>query len=148
MDDLEQFIHDLPLRNRVFFALVEATASLVDVSEQYWQSKGLNGARIRLLVEIMKEGGTILPSTLARKIGVTKSNISLLLSPLESDGLISRKPHPSDGRMSVISITAEGQSVLLQHLPDNRQLISNKMQQLSEEELHQLLALLHKLHQA
>lgn len=88
--------------------------------------RGTNGARIRILVEIMKEGGTILPSVLAQRIGVTKSNISLLLTPLENEGFIRREGHPMDGRKSVISITSEGQSLLLRNLPENRQRIAEK----------------------
>lgn len=145
MKKLQEYVHDLPLHSLAFFSLVEATASLVDLSERYWQSKGLNGARIRILVEIMKEGGTILPSMLAKKIGVTKPNISLLLIPLENDGLIRRASHPMDGRKTVISITSEGQSLLLKNLPENRQRIAEKMKVLEEHELKQLLVLLNKL---
>ncbi|BBH23570.1 hypothetical protein Back11_49150 [Paenibacillus baekrokdamisoli] len=148
MKDLQEYVLDLPLHTQAFFSLVEATANLVDVSEKYWQSKGLNGARIRILVEIMKEGGTILPSMLAKKIGVTKANISLLLIPLENDGLIRRASHPKDGRKSVISITNDGQSILLKHLPENRQGIAEKMKVLEEQELKQLLFLLNKLSRA
>lgn len=82
---------------------------------------------------------------LARKIGVTKSNISLLLIPLEHEGLIIRASHPQDGRKTVISITSEGQSILLKHLPENRQQIAEKMNVLNEQELQQLLVLLNKL---
>ncbi|WP_068505332.1 MarR family winged helix-turn-helix transcriptional regulator [Paenibacillus kribbensis] len=145
MKDLQDYVLDLPLHSLVFFSLVETTAGLVDVSEKYWHSKGTNGARIRILVEMMKEGGTVLPSVLAQRIGVTKSNISLLLSPLEHEGLIRRDRHPKDGRKAVISITSEGQSLLLRYLPENRQGIAEKMQRLNEQELKQLLSLLNKL---
>ncbi|MEK4509930.1 MarR family winged helix-turn-helix transcriptional regulator [Paenibacillus sp. FSL K6-2524] len=145
MKDLQKYVTDLPLHTQTFFSLVDTTATLVETSERYWQSKGLNGARIRILVEIMKEGGSILPSMLAKKIGVTKSNISLLLTPLENEGLIIRTSHPKDGRKSVISITSEGQSILLRYLPENRQGISEKMKVLDEQELKQLLFLLNKL---
>lgn len=145
MDDLQDYVLDLPLPNRVFFTLVETTAQLVDVSEKYWQSHGLNGARIRILVELMKEGGTLLPSRLAQQIGVTKANISLLLVPLENEGLIRRDSDPQDGRKSVISITNAGQRLLMQHLPANRQQVAGRMKALNDEELTQLLALLRKL---
>ncbi|NQX63484.1 MarR family winged helix-turn-helix transcriptional regulator [Paenibacillus qinlingensis] len=145
MKELHEYVHDLPMHTRVFFSLVEATANLVDVSEKYWQSKGLNGARIRILVELMKEGGTMLPSMLAKKIGVTKPNISLLLIPLENEDLIRRASHPKDGRKTVISITSEGQSLLLKYLPENRQKIAEKMKVLEEQEMKQLLVLLNKL---
>ncbi|WP_018886011.1 MarR family winged helix-turn-helix transcriptional regulator [Paenibacillus massiliensis] len=148
MKDLQDFVTDLPLQQQVFFTLVETTAKLVDVSEKYWQSQGLTGARIRILVEIMKEGGTVLPTMLAHKIGVTKANISLLLSPMEQDGLIHRAPHPTDGRKWVVSITGEGQRLLLLHLPENRQRIAEGLQGLDEGELEQLLLLLAKLKRA
>jgi len=148
LKDLQQYVIDLPLHNQVFFALVETTAQLVDVSESYWQAQGVNGARIRILVELMKDGGTLLPSKLAQKIGVTKANISLLLGPLEKDGLIRREPHLRDGRKSVITITGQGQSLLLQHLPRNRERIAERMSVLDEAELNQLQALLQKLKRA
>lgn len=148
MSDLQQYVLDPPLHTQAFFALVDTTAHLVGVSEKYWSSQGLNGARIRVLVEISKEGGTILPSKLAQKIGVTKPNISTLLVPLEKDGFISRSGHPEDGRKSVIAITAEGRELLHKHLPENRREIAEKMKSLSEAELNQLLSLLHKLTKA
>lgn len=55
MDHLQQVVLNQPLHTKAFFTLVEATANLVSVSEKYWQSKGLNGARIRILVEISKQ---------------------------------------------------------------------------------------------
>jgi len=148
LKDLQKYVLDQPLHTLAFFTLVETTAKLVDVSEKYWQAQGLNGARIRILVELMKEGGTLLPSKLAQKIGVTKANISLLLNPMENQGLIRRDSHPADGRKSVISITNEGQSLLMQHLPANRERIADKMKALNDHELKQLLSLLSKLKDA
>ncbi|MNO14728.1 putative HTH-type transcriptional regulator YusO [compost metagenome] len=147
IDGLQQLVLDLPLPNEAFFALVETTASLVAVSEKYWQSQGLNGARIRVLVEIAKQGGAILPSVLAGRIGVTKANISLLLAPLEKDGYISRTGHVHDGRKTVISITEAGCTLLSQQLPGNRAAVAEKMNRLDLDELRQLMVLLHKLNQ-
>lgn len=124
---------------------METTASAVAVSEKYWQLHGLNGARIRILVEIAKHGGSILPSALAERIGVSKANISLLLSPLEKEKYITRAGHAEDGRKTVISITEQGQTLLLKHLPENRQAVAEVMSRLDGEELCQLMRLLGKL---
>ncbi|MEC0171295.1 MarR family winged helix-turn-helix transcriptional regulator [Paenibacillus graminis] len=145
IDGLQQFVLDLPLANEAFFNLVETTASLVAVSEKYWQAQGLNGARIRVLVEIAKQGGAILPSVLAGRIGVTKANISLLLTPLEKDGYITRTEHVRDGRKTVISLTEAGRTLLSQQLPGNRETVAGKMNRLDPDELRQLMALLQKL---
>ncbi|ETT51966.1 MULTISPECIES: MarR family transcriptional regulator [unclassified Paenibacillus] len=145
MDDLQKVVLELPLENEVFFALVGATAGTVAVSEKYWQAQGLNGARIRVLVEIAKHGGSILPSLLAERITVTKANISLLLTPLEKDGYITRAAHAQDGRKTVISLTDAGKNLLLEQLPGNREAVSEVMNRLNETELHLLLELLNKL---
>ncbi|MEK3904469.1 MULTISPECIES: MarR family winged helix-turn-helix transcriptional regulator [unclassified Paenibacillus] len=145
MDDLQKVVLELPLENRVFFALVGATAGTVAVSEKYWQAQGLNGARIRVLVEIAKHGGSILPSLLAERIAVTKANISLLLTPLEKDGYITRAAHAQDGRKTVISLTEAGKRLLMEQLPGNREAVAAVMKRLDEPELHLLLELLNKL---
>lgn len=145
MDDLQKVVLELPLENEVFFALVGATAGTVAVSEKYWQAQGLNGARIRVLVEIAKHGGSILPSLLAERIAVTKANISLLLTPLEKDGYITRAAHAQDGRKTVISLTEAGKRLLLEQLPGNREAVAAVMNRLDEPELHLLLELLNKL---
>ncbi|MHA6531992.1 MarR family winged helix-turn-helix transcriptional regulator [Paenibacillus sp. BAC0078] len=145
IDDLQQLVLDLPAPNEAFFTLVETTANLVAVSEKYWQSQGLNGARIRVLVEIARQGGTILPSVLAGRIGVTKANISLLLTPLERDGYISRAEHVQDGRKTILSLTEAGRKLLAQQLPGNRATVAQEMNRLDAEELRQLMSLLHKL---
>ncbi|MEK3715010.1 MULTISPECIES: MarR family winged helix-turn-helix transcriptional regulator [unclassified Paenibacillus] len=145
MDDLQKVVLELPLENEVFFALVGATAGTVAVSEKYWQAQGLNGARIRVLVEIAKHGGSILPSLLAERIAVTKANISLLLTPLEKDGYITRAAHAQDGRKTVISLTGAGKRLLMEQLPGNREAVAAVMNRLDEPELQLLLELLNKL---
>lgn len=147
-DALQEYLLHLPLPNAAFFTMVEATANLVAVLEKYWKSKGLNGARIRVLVEIAKDGGTMLPSVLAEKIGVTKANISLLLTPLERDGYIARAEHARDGRKTVISITNAGRTLLSGHLPGNREAVARQMDKLDEQEQHQLIVLLQKLNRS
>lgn len=148
MNELQKYVLELPLPNAAFFALVGATANAVAVSEKYWQAQGLNGARIRVLAEIAKDGGSMLPSLLAERIGVTKANISLLLTPLEKDGYITRADHARDGRKTVISLTAAGRTLLADQLPGNRTAVAAVMQRLDEAELQQLLSLLYKLNQA
>ncbi|MFC6651095.1 MarR family winged helix-turn-helix transcriptional regulator [Paenibacillus rhizoplanae] len=145
MDDLQKYVLELPLANEALFALIGATAGAVAVSEKYWQVQGLNGARIRVLVEIAKQGGSILPSLLAERIAVTKANISLLLTPLEKDGYITRAAHAQDGRKTVISLTEAGKRILMEQLPGNREAVAAVMNRLDEPELKLLLELLNKL---
>ncbi|MFC4307092.1 MarR family winged helix-turn-helix transcriptional regulator [Cohnella boryungensis] len=145
MIDIQKYVTEQPLGTETFFALVETTALLISFSEKYWASLGLNGARVRLLTEMAKAGGTILPSELAARIGVTKANISVLLVPLEKKGYISISSHEEDGRKRTIVLTPKGESLLWDVLPGNRSVVGNRMEGLSQEEQQQLIALLSKL---
>ncbi|MFC5402590.1 MarR family winged helix-turn-helix transcriptional regulator [Cohnella soli] len=148
MMDIREYVDNQPPKVRAFFAMVDATAHLIGLSEKYWASQGLNGARIRILVEIAKAGGTILPSVLAGRIGVTKANISVLLVPLEQLGFIRISEHPEDGRKRRVELTGEGEAILLEKLPGNRDTISTGMSSLNEAETEQLWHLLSKLHRS
>ncbi|WP_410771447.1 MarR family winged helix-turn-helix transcriptional regulator [Fontibacillus sp. BL9] len=144
--NIQKYVLEQPLEVRTFFALVDTTAHLVAASEKYWFSKQLNGARIRILVEIAKAGGNILPSVLAGRIGVTKANISAMLIPLEQLGYIVTSSHPEDGRKRRIVLSPEGEQLLLDVMPGNRETVADHMKSLDEAEMKQLLSLLHKLH--
>ena len=145
MDDLQRYVSRQPLEVETFFALVDTTAELIGVSEKYWSSQGINGARIRILVEIAKAGSTMLPSALAARIGVTKANISVLLVPLEQQGYIHSVSDPEDGRKRRIRLSEAGEKLLLDTLPGNRAAIIQRMDKMSEDELKQLQSLLRKL---
>ncbi|MFD2329226.1 MarR family winged helix-turn-helix transcriptional regulator [Cohnella sp. GCM10020058] len=145
MDDLQKYALEQPPGVHAFFALVETTADLIAASERYWQSHDLNGARIRILVEIAKAGGSLLPSALAERIGVTKANISVLLVPLASEDLVRIDDDPNDGRKRRVTLAAAGERLLRDKLPGNREVIGRRMDRLSEAETRQLLDLLAKL---
>ncbi|GIP22625.1 MarR family winged helix-turn-helix transcriptional regulator [Paenibacillus sp. J22TS3] len=147
MRNLQRYVSQQPLEVEAFFAMVDTTAELVSISEKYWSSQGINGARIRILVEIAKAGGSILPSDLAARIGVTKANISVLLGPLEQKGYIRSISVPDDGRKRKILLSEDGEKLLLDVLPGNRAAITKRMESLDANELHLLLSLLGKLQQ-
>lgn len=142
---IQKYVLQQPLEVQAFFTLVDTTAELVGTSEKYWASKETNGARIRILVEIAKAGGAILPSSLAERIGVTKANISVLLIPLEKAGYIRSFDHPGDGRKKMIELSSEGEKLLEDLLPGNRATITDRMKVLNENEMHVLISLLGKL---
>lgn len=145
IQDIRQFATRQPLETQAFFALVDTTAKLIGESEKYWQSVGINGARVRLLAEIAKAGGSMLPSALASVIGVTKANISVLLVPLKEAGYVEESEHPEDGRKKRIALTPEGEALLRDALPGNRAVIADRMSGLNEAELRQLMTLLGRL---
>lgn len=85
------------------------------------------------------------PSALAEAAGVTRGTITGLLSGLERSGLVKRTEHPEDGRMFSIELAQQALDLFEQVLPERFKHIEEFMSSLTEEEQHQLRALLEKM---
>ena len=85
------------------------------------------------------------PSALAEAAGVTRGTITGLLAGLERSGLVKRSEHPEDGRMFSIELTPSALELFEQMLPQRFEHIGEFMSSLTEEEQHQLRALLEKM---
>ncbi|RXZ68628.1 MarR family winged helix-turn-helix transcriptional regulator [Agromyces albus] len=71
----------------------------------------LTAARIRLLWELQHSG----PSTqhaLATSLGVSPRNITGLVDALEAGGYVTRSPHPSDRRATIVALAASAQQMM------------------------------------
>ena len=85
------------------------------------------------------------PSALAEAAGVTRGTMTGLLAGLERSGLVKRTEHPEDGRMFSIELTQQALDLFEQMLPERFNHIEEFMSSLTEEEQHQLCALLEKM---
>ncbi len=50
------------------------------------------------------------PAELARRLGVTTAATSAVIDRLVAHGHVARRPHPTDGRRTVLELTDEGRS--------------------------------------
>jgi DNA-binding MarR family transcriptional regulator len=85
------------------------------------------------------------PSALAEAAEVTRGTMTGLLIGLERSGLVKRTEHPEDGRMFSIELTPVALDLFEQMLPQRFEHIREFMSSLTEDEQHQLLALLETL---
>jgi DNA-binding MarR family transcriptional regulator len=85
------------------------------------------------------------PSALAEAAGVTRGTITGLLSGLERSGLVKRTEHPEDGRMFSIELTQQALDLFEHMMPERFNHIEEFTSILTEEEQHQLRALLEKM---
>ncbi|MCX4695636.1 MarR family winged helix-turn-helix transcriptional regulator [Streptomyces sp. NBC_01408] len=53
----------------------------------------------------------------AEEAGITKGTLTGVARTLESRGLVSRTPHPEDGRRVLLALTAEGEALMEQLFP-------------------------------
>src|SRR3989337_2175600 len=71
------------------------------------QDRGLTYARMRLL-GALHCGGPQIMSSISDELGVTRRNVTALVDALEEEGLVRRRPHPTDRRATVIEMTGRG----------------------------------------
>ena len=76
-----------------------------------YDGAGPSFTEVAVLVHLAREGaGT--PAELAGRERVTSQAIAAVVGELEKRKLVSRTPHPGDGRKTVVTITPAGKEVL------------------------------------
>lgn len=104
-------LHNEPAPERARTAAMERLWSLAILLGEGMQSglaeRGLTVARATLLWQLQL-GGPSTQHSLSRALRVTPRNITGLVDALEAHGLVARKPHPSDRRATIVSLTAKG----------------------------------------
>jgi DNA-binding MarR family transcriptional regulator len=76
-----------------------------EVSEELGMSFGRTRAIRRLAREPMSMG------ELAVAMGIDPPNATTLVADLESQGIVRRRPHPTDGRAKLVELTAKGKAL-------------------------------------
>ncbi len=72
---------------------------------------GLSESELHSLRHLL--GGPLGPNDLARTLGVTSAASSGIVDRLEARGHVSRQPHPTDGRRTVVVISDSGRVEVL-----------------------------------
>lgn len=70
-------------------------------------SSSVSYIRMRLLHALECNGDQTM-TALAGSLGVTQRRVTALVDALASDGLVERRPHPTDGRSTVVTLTKAG----------------------------------------
>ena len=101
-------------------------------------------ARMRLLGVLHCRGPRIM-SGLSEELGVTPRNVTALVDALEQEGLVRRRPHPTDRRATVIEMTGEGKKTCEGMHSGHAEAVAEVFEDLSEQEQEGLLKTLETL---
>ena len=104
-------------------------------------------ARMRLLGTLHCHGPRIMTS-ISDELGVTRRNVTALVDALEEEGLVRRKPHPTDRRATVIERTGEGERTMDRMYDEHRGEVAELFRDLSEDDRLELARLLGSLREA
>jgi DNA-binding MarR family transcriptional regulator len=106
----------------------------------------LTPQRTRILASLQEKGPQIM-AALRDQLGVTATNITALVDALEKDGLVARKPHPTDRRATIVEITAQASATLAQGCSVYRERVGGLFSSLSESDRVELLRIMETLRQ-
>jgi DNA-binding MarR family transcriptional regulator len=112
-----------------------------------WSEMGRAGttpARARVLAALQCEGPCQM-NALGEFLAVTPRNVTKLIDGLEAEGLVVRKPHPSDRRATIVSLTDRGVLVGKETALADNAAAAWLYEQLSPSERQQMARLLRKL---
>lgn len=101
----------MPAQITVLDRLLEISELFQKDMARAFDGTALTAARVRLLWELQHSG----PSTqhaLATSLGVSPRNITGLVDALEAGGYVTRSPHPSDRRATIVSLAASAQEMM------------------------------------
>lgn len=91
--------------------LLAVTVALGDDMQSSLAADGLTPARTHLLWELGRTGPCP-QRQLAQTLGVTPRNVTGLVDGLTGSGHVTREPHPSDRRASVVTLTPAGEEAV------------------------------------
>ncbi|MBW8764923.1 MAG: MarR family transcriptional regulator [Geodermatophilales bacterium] len=82
----------------------------------------------------LKRHGPMSPGELAAHERVQPPSMTRVVVALENMGLVTRTPHPTDGRQVIIGLTAEAEELLSAEAQAREAWLSERLQELSPEE--------------
>ncbi len=88
-------------------ALTQAVGKLIRRVRTDADAGGLNLSQTAILAQLDESGG-MTNADLARAEAMKPQSMSPLLAGLEQEGLVERRPHPTDGRQILFSLTTQG----------------------------------------
>lgn len=111
------------------------------------QGGGMTYARMRLLGALHCNGPQIM-SSISNELGVTRRNVTALVDALEEEGLVRRKPHPTDRRATVIEMTDRGKETMDRIYDEHRAAVAELFTGLDEDDRRRLTRMLGSLREA
>jgi DNA-binding MarR family transcriptional regulator len=102
-------------------------------------AQDLSLTHIAVLARLDQEGPATI-SDLARAEGVKPQSMGAIVAALETEGLVERKPHPTDGRQVHIELTATGTAMRKERAAAKQKWLAQAVAQLDPQEQATLFA--------
>jgi len=128
--------------NKYFIVLLKCIKGLEELD--FFMGGGkLSPTEFRIVLEVILEqrkGGKIISSELARRVGVTRSAVSQIVSRLERKQLVRRIPSTIDRKIAYVVLSDEAVRLFYEHKDRLNCLMDRVVTEYGEERLEKLLA--------
>lgn len=111
--------------------LIQVAMAFNDDMSRSFARDGLTGARAHALWELRRTG-PITQRTLADALGVTARTVTGLVDGMVATGFVTREPHPTDRRATLVSLTERGTASMAQMTRDHQGLARLLFEQLDD----------------
>lgn len=105
---------------------------------------GANVGETLVLQYLSSADGDVIPSKIAKKLGLSRARMSHILDALETKGYVMRRTDPSDRRRVLVSITESGRDYAAKKNAESVALLSNQLSSLGEHDAQELVRILNK----
>ncbi len=102
----------------------------------------LSKTEFRMLQEIIMEGEkgkNIISSELARRIGITRSAVSQVVTKLEKQGIVTRKASPTDKKIAYVCLSEHSLAVFNEQCRQANEIMEGVEKELGAEKLQGLM---------
>ncbi len=127
--------------NKYFMRMLQLVKTL-DGSNFFMDKAKLSQTEFRLVLEVILErekGRDIISSELARRLGITRSAVSQIVTKLEEKDIVKRVASPTDRKIAYVQLSDSALSVFNEQLNHLNQVMDNVLQEYGEKRLQSLL---------
>lgn len=129
---------------KLYIVLSRANKAINEVTNQFFQQKGINPTEFAVL-ELLYHKGRQPLQKIGSKILLASGSITYVVDKLEKRGLIKRVSCPSDRRVTYAEITEEGDKFMEEIFPEHEKNLHELMNALTPSEKEIAIELLKKL---
>jgi DNA-binding MarR family transcriptional regulator len=124
--------------------LFELAVLLTDGMESGLAQQGLTRARAEVIWRLHREG-QMTQRKLSDELRCTPRNVTALVDALQENGFVARRPHPTDRRATLVSLTERGGSAAAAWQAEYRKLAAALLDGLSDAEVGTFLSTLDRV---
>jgi len=133
-----------PLRHQLMKLFWMLGPAYIRWAESIMEMDGYTPKRMYLM-GLLFEYGPMMMCAIKDRLGVTATNVTALVDALEKEGLVERKPHPSDRRVTIVSLSQKAEEFLTVNCFSFKERVSDLFSIFSIEEQEQFLSYLLRL---